>query len=776
MTLAFRPFYGYYQINNYMKKFYLSLLAVGIALSSVAQSKLDLQSRAILRSHKIQQLVPVSNEVRLKAMQNAGIPSNHITGLIKMAADATAEQLEAEGVNVVRVRGDIALVSMPVSEVARVSTLKAVKKLQLSRKATPKMDLVRKAIGVDKIHSGEDLPQAYTGKGVIAGIVDGGVDPNHINFRNEDGTSRFSHFTHIFIDESSTDGYSVINYSDDVAAFKTDDESTFHGTHTLGIMAGGYKGKATVAEKVSALEGKVSEIENPFYGVATGADIAASCGDLYDMLIALGIEGILDHAYNVGKPAVVNLSVGSNVGGHDGKTVMSQYLDLVGKEAIVCMAAGNEGSLPVALSQRCTEEDKELKTFIAPLYTFSGYQNLRYGQVYIYSEDDSEFIVKAVIYNKDRGTITFQLPIETNTGGEPIYYSAGEGYVEEGDKSSVNFSRAFNGYLGAGSMIDEDNGRYCALIDFFVSDNTTTNAKGNYILGFVVEGKAGQRIDCYGDAVYTVFDNYDQEGWDEGMTNGSINDMACAQNLVVVGSYNTRDDWASLDGEMYTFAGGYPAGEISDFSSYGTLIDGRNLPHVCAPGATTISSSSTYYIESESVPESALQAKVEETGRKNYWHQQVGTSMATPVVTGAIALWLEADPTLTVDEVKEIIAATAVKDEFVTGYTGDPVKWGAGKFNAYAGLKEVIRRASSGISSIAADDSRLMVKSLADGVYNVFLGGVSSIDAVLYDISGQPVLRQSAEADELDLNLSGVAPGVYVLNVNGRHAQRILVK
>lgn len=761
-----------------MKKIFLSLLAAGIALTSVAESKLDLQSRAILRGHKVQERVPVSKDVRLKAVQELGIPASHITGLIKLADGASQEQLEAEGVNVVRMRGDIALVSMPVESVERISASKAVKKLQLSRKAAPKMDLVREAMGVDKIHSGEGLNRAYTGKGVIAGIVDGGVDPNHVNFKNEDGSSRFSHFTHIYIDESATNGYSVANWApEDLGSFTTDDESTFHGTHTMGIMAGGYKGTATFGKKINSLQAEVVAEENPFYGVATGADIAASCGDLYDMLIALGIEGILDHSYKTGKPAVINLSVGSNVGGHDGKTVMSQYLDLIGEEAIVCMAAGNEGSLPIALNQTCTADDKELKTFIAPLYNFTGYQNLRYGQVYIYSNDSTEFTVKAVIYNKQRGTITFQLPIESNTGGEPIYYSAGDGYVVDGDKSSLNFSRAFNGYLGAGSMIDEDNGRYCALLDFFVFDNTSTNAAGNYILGFVVEGKEGQRIDCFGDAVYTVFDNYGQEGWDEGMTNGSINDMACGKNLVVVGSYNTRDDWASLDGAMYTYAGGYPVGEISDFSSYGTLIDGRNLPTVCAPGATTISSSSSYYLEGSSVPESALQAKVVEEGRTSYWHQQVGTSMATPAVTGAIALWLEADPTLTIDKVKEIIAATAVKDEYVTGYTGDPVKWGAGKFNAYEGLKEVIRlKGNSGISAVAKEDSRLMVQSLGGRSYNVFLGGAEKIEAVLYNMAGQPVLRQTADADELNLNVDALVNGVYVLNVNGRYNQRILVK
>lgn len=64
--------------------------------------------------------------------------------------------------------------------------------------------------------------------------------------------------------------------------------------------------------------------------------------------------------------------------------------------------------------------------------------------------------------------------------------------------------------------------------------------------------------------------------------------------------------------------------------------------------------------------------------------------MATPVVAGAIALWLEANPSLTYKDVVRIIKETAVKDDFVKN-TGDPVQWGAGKFDAYAGLKQVLK-------------------------------------------------------------------------------------
>lgn len=763
-----------------MKKYALSTLLLVIGITATSQNSLDLGSRAILRQHKTASIVP-SNAL-LKSLKRLDIPTNHITGLIKVAENATPEDLEAEGVNIVRMRGDIALVSMPIERVEHIASLRQVKALQLSRNILPKMDKVREAMGVDKIHSGIDLPQAYTGKGVVAGLVDQGLDPNHINFRNTDGTSRIKQLTHIYLTSANRDGYDVDTfYPETIAQFTTDYADTFHGSHTLGIMGGSYRGEMTVAKGNSTTDAVVETAENPFYGNAHEADLAVSCGDLNDMLIALGVEGILDYAYRTEQPAVINLSLGSNVGPHDGSEVMSQYLDLAAEEAIICIAAGNEGDLPIALNRTLTADDLDVKSFLKPTYpefetpSYGTFTNFRYDQLYIYSNDATEFTVKAVVYNQDRGTVIFQHAITANMNGSAVYYSSPD-YAQEGDLSNANFTKAFSGYIGMGSAIDENNGRYYALIDYFLSDNTETNPKGNYILGFIVEGKEGQRIDCYCSGLYTTIDSYNQPGWDNGSRNGSISDMACAKNVLAVGSYNTRNEWVSLDGLAYNYAGKYTPGEISDFSSFGTLIDGRNLPHVCAPGATTISSTNSYYIEGYEIAQSALQGQLDEESRSNYWHQQVGTSMATPAVTGAIALWLEADPTLTIDDVKDIIATTATKDSFVE--SGDPVQWGAGKFDAYAGLKEVIRRVeSNGIENISANtDARLLITPIGHNIFEIFLGGEKSMEVVVYNIAGQPILTKSCQDNEITIDASELKSGIYILSVNERHHHRILIK
>lgn len=763
-----------------MKKLLLgSLLFCGGIFLASAQSKLDLMSRAQLRTERLVQsgILKDSPSARnlMALKKKSGITPGCTLGLVKLDDADSFDALAAEGATVLRTRGNIGIISMPTSEVDRLAGLEYVRTMQLSRPVRPKMDNARTASCVNSIHAGIDLTQAYTGKGVVTGIVDGGVDPNHINFKRADGTSRIGYLGHLRLNNAGTQLLETRYDANTVAGFTTDDKTTYHGTHTMGIMAGSYRGSITAAQLNNGTV-SIDKIANPYYGVAYDSDIAVSCGTLVDGAIALGVDDILTYAYDHKQRAVINLSLGSNIGSHDGSDIIHQYIDAVVKQdnAIICVSAGNEGDIPIALNGTFSPERTEIKTFIRPYV----YTDLRYGNAVIYSNDETEFEIQAVIYNQTRGRISFRMPVGTNTNGEPQYWVSSSDYQQSSsDQIAANFANAFEGYVGIGSMTDENTGRYYAMIDYYTI-NSDKNNDDNYILGFVVTGKEGQRIDCFCDGSFTAFDNYGHEDWDNGSFNGTISDMACGKNILVVGSYNTRDTYASLDGGMYSYQGAFQPGKISDFTSYGTLVDGRNLPHVCAPGATIVSSSSTYYVENpeNGISNAHLQAKVENPTRTDYWQQMIGTSMATPYVTGAIALWLEADPTLTIDDVKEIVATTALKDDDVMT-TGNSVQWGAGKFDAYAGLKEVIRRkGGNGITETRVSDSRLMITSGDNRVFNIFLGGAKAVNATLYDLSGAAVARQSATGDEMNFDAGHIASGIYLLNVNGQYTQRISIQ
>jgi len=107
-----------------------------------------------------------------------------------------------------------------------------------------------------------------------------------------------------------------------------------------------------------------------------------------------------------------------------------------------------------------------------------------------------------------------------------------------------------------------------------------------------------------------------------------------------------------------------------------------------------------------------------------------GTSMSCPVVSGIIALWLQAakanDLSLGVDDIRSIIEKTADKDEFTNDADGNPVPaFGPnGKINAVKGIVEILNMAAekAAINQPDADETAKPIKE----VFYVNLNGSMS--------------------------------------------------
>ena len=152
-----------------------------------AQAALDLQSRATLRQLRAQQ----PEVCAVQGRKAAPLQATSMTPVMMIVDPAVSnEQLEAEGIVVNARCENFVFAAVAIDDVERVAGLRGIRQMQLPRDVHQKLDQVRTAIGVDKIHAGTDLPKAYTGEGVVTGIVDGGSDPNNINFLREDGTNR----------------------------------------------------------------------------------------------------------------------------------------------------------------------------------------------------------------------------------------------------------------------------------------------------------------------------------------------------------------------------------------------------------------------------------------------------------------------------------------------------------------------------------------------------------------------------------------------------------
>ncbi len=777
-----------------MKKAYLIIAALGVA-SFANANRLDLRSLSEIRQAGLKQNIV---QRKAKAPLYGLAPQNPTThsasiAFITLADGHSASELEKEGIDVLSVRGNIAVVSVSLSDAEAVSSLDAVKAMSIQKKVFPAMDLARQASGVDFIHEGnaeKGLKVPYTGAGVITAVVDQGVDAHHINFRLPDNTSRIGYLAHLRYNAAGT-GIAETHYNEtNIADFTTDDPSAYHGTHTLGILAGGYDGPVSIGRPGGQKRPGDYITENcKYYGAAPGSNIAVSCGDLADGFIAMGMDYILGYSEYLNRPIVYSLSLGSSVGPHDPRSQMSQFLDEIGKHGIICISAGNEGDLKLVVKKTFTEEETTVKTFIHPyLYTYTpdnpNSNTIRYGAVSIYSNDETPFKLQAVIYNKKRGyRAAMRMPVVGDNIG--TYYASSADYQMDSSDiiGDATFKKAFEGYVGVGGKIDEQTGRYYGMVDFYTINNIASNLDDDYVLGFEIEGVPGQTIECYNDGATTWLENYGQEGFTDGSMDGTISDLAVGHNLLVVGSYNTRQSWTCLDGGTSAYPGdGFTPGGISGFSSFGTLSDGRELPHVCAPGAAIISSISWPFakLTAEEYGEGYLdfmcQAKLEEEGRVNYWKQEVGTSMSTPFVAGSIALWLEANPNLTIEDVKDIIAKTSVRDEQVES-TAEQTRWGAGKFDALAGLKEAIRLSTS-VEGIEAEirNDRLILSREGERTFKVFVGGAGNIETRVFTADGRMVYTDFTPGDEATIDLSTLMPGAYIINANGRHSEKIILK
>lgn len=264
----------------YMKKSILSFLALSAVLTLSARS-MSLRDQAQLsRSARHEVAAELAGRSKSKKMKKAApaAATQYVSALVRFAPDAVESDL-GEGVEVKRCRGGFSIISMPVSDVERISSHPVVKSFSLARPVDMKLDRARLVSGVDKIHTGFGLPAKFTGKGVVAGVVDNGIDPNHVNFLYPDGSNRVSMLSVAGVDRYGQPTTRIYTY-DNLSSFTTDDVSNYHGTHTLGILSGSYDGGAKVAYQNPDGTFNLEEncTRNPYYGVAPAADLAVGAG------------------------------------------------------------------------------------------------------------------------------------------------------------------------------------------------------------------------------------------------------------------------------------------------------------------------------------------------------------------------------------------------------------------------------------------------------------------------------------------------------------------
>ena len=215
-------------------------------------------------------------------------------------------------------------------------------------------------------------PYNLSGRGVLIGIIDSGIDYENPDFRNEDGTTRIvslwdqsasgnppagytagSEFTreeiNAVLEESASDGFPGLSKG---AALSRD--TSGHGTAVAGIAAGNGRGSEDRIYRGTAPEAE-------FIIVKMG--IPRQEGFPRTTELMMGVDYVIRKALELRMPVAVNISFGNTYGSHDGTSLVERFLNDISDtwKNVICIGSGNEGTTAGHAAGRTGDEEEVIQ-------------------------------------------------------------------------------------------------------------------------------------------------------------------------------------------------------------------------------------------------------------------------------------------------------------------------------------------------------------------------------------------------------------------------------
>lgn len=591
--------------------------------------------------------------------------------------------------------------------------------LATSMSAAPN-DRTTKWVNIEQVKNGTGagLTQAFTGKGVIVGILDIGFDLTHPTFYATDGkTYRIKRFVDNCKDADTTKGHAIplgreYRTEEEILDLKHSGDSKYHqhGTHVLGIAAGSGYG-------------------TPYQGMAPDADICAICVDLTTEYTtnpeSPEFKYIFDYADEQGKPCVINYSMGT---GYNPKTFYKAeqaFKKMLGPGHIIVAGAGNSGA--------------------QPYYTIKK-RGIEAGGVFLKSDNQKNSREHNFISNDP-----FVLK---------VIRVKGIGKQVKGDSltfDSQNLPAAPQTIDIYQAQMTKSDSIYTLSLKF--TDPDDFDMDGSFIL--LVEGKEAQ-VRIIADVYMSIHNNTALDPrCNLASEAGSILAPSCFADIISVGNIVGRKNQNDTTADIPADPDGV-LGVRNGTSSVGPTYTGITKPDVVAPGSFIISAGNSF--SSTEIRDNIETFTASEFNGKSYpWRLGTGTSQSTPVVSGIIALWLEAKPTLTTQEVLETIRLTS--KPLGTDSLGYPNnEYGYGIIDAYKGLLHVLGLDTSIRSLSQHQPAGMTFRVQGDVLYAD--GAADDIPVTFYNLSGT-IVRQS-KVENGTVSLSGMPKGVYAVQLGNQ--------
>lgn len=524
-------------------------------------------------------------------------------------------------------------------------------------------DTVRKIVGVDRIQMGEEpIPFPFEGENVVYGFIDTGIDYNHADFMNADSTTRvLRYWDQSLANDPSTPtkygyGQTCDSASINAGTCTLMDYET-HGTTVAG--SGSSNGLANGRNKGMAPKSEIIMVRTDF------------SQQNWTLTVADAIDYIFSVADSLGKPCVINTSVGDYLGSHDGTDPAGHIVDsLIHQHSgrIVVASAGNSGNIGnYHLKHESNSSDTSMfwidvkqtnSAFGIPAAffdlwadtaDFSGIQfsisaekviggfERRQETVYLNSSSLTPAVHYDTLYSISGDTIAkIELYNEVING---VYHL--QLYIPAPDSADYYFGFNFTGQ----GKFDVWSGSAFGLSNF-IETGLPTPADYPGIENYV-----------YPDSLSTI-----------------VSSWTCLESVITVANLVGRNSYIDYDGNLEVL-GGTP-GDLSIASSRGPSRNGLIKPEIAAPGDVSLSAVALNW--RANLISGGETNKLGEGG----WHvRNGGTSMASPVLGGVAALYLERCSNGTWQDFKSKMITSANNDAF-TGATPN-IEWGYGKLDGF---------------------------------------------------------------------------------------------
>lgn len=706
-----------------MKRTLLIALCLSTLITAAAQSpKCGIDTRAL-----------VAEEVAAGATT--------VRMLAKMVPGFDRGILEKAGIRIGAQAGHIVTLTVPVSALPLLESHKEVLQYSISHRiAAPMMDRAKQDTRSDSVQAGlgtaSGLP--YNGEGVYIGVTDWGFDYNHPNYNNAGRPNwrldmAWDQFRQARPAPAGFDYGTVISGFYDLRDAKSDTFNIYaygtHGTHVAGIAAG--KGN-----------------DGQFVGQAPGAKLLFCTFRLGEAEWLDGVAWMRQVAADSARRLVVNSSWGMySFSTLDGTSLLSQAIDAWSDSGTVFVTSGgNNGysSVPCHISRNFGTEADTLRTVVVKASEI--YSIRESGQALImWGEEGRDFSAGVRIAS---GGVVYASPMYSTAMGDTVVY----------DTLLVGTTRvAYRALIEHANPFDQrphiqlDVNKTAGEVQLFIAAASGTVHAWNIA-----------NLDNHAGNQGCSFSSGGHAGFKSGDSQYGIGEPACARGCISVAAH-AADRTNAATHQLIV-------GDLAPFSSSGPTIDGRQKPEISAPGVD-INSSISYWTSEAYDPTSTRWV----LDKKYIWSTMSGTSMSSPSVAGIVALMLQANPTLTADEVRDIIITTARNDE-KTGplveRDSTDLRWGWGKIDALA----AVNKALSIVSIEEAEQLRLPLRlqpNPATSRVTILSGCGQQQTLTIHTIDGR-LMHQQPITVETTLDLSAWPRGVYIVRIGSRTGKLIV--